>query len=101
MKLGGPDRNLLEVIGDGVDAVHLVTLLRKKLGNAKLISTGPVKEPMKDAMEDEPVLIKEEENEPVFQPPVSLSIPHRLHPISEVECSNWLPCTLAPLFYSR
>ncbi|KAJ6673958.1 PROTEIN CLMP1 [Salix viminalis] len=83
VELGGPDRNLLEVIGDGVDDVNLVTLLRKKFGNAKLISTGPVKEPMKDIMEDEPVLIKEEENEPELQPPVSSSIPHRLHPISE------------------
>ncbi|KAJ6373179.1 hypothetical protein OIU76_027504 [Salix suchowensis] len=80
VELGGPDRNLLEVIGEGVDAAHLVTLLRKKFGNAKLISTGPVKEPMKDIMEDEPVLIKEEENEPVLQPPVSPSIPHCLHP---------------------
>ncbi|KAJ6295411.1 hypothetical protein OIU78_023435 [Salix suchowensis] len=83
VELGGPDRNLLEVIGEGVDAAHLVTLLRKKFGYAKLISTGPVKEPMKDIMEDEPVLIKEEENEPVLQPPVSPSIPHCLHPISE------------------
>uniref|UniRef100_A0A6N2K253 HMA domain-containing protein n=1 Tax=Salix viminalis TaxID=40686 RepID=A0A6N2K253_SALVM len=83
VELGGPDRNLLEVIGDGVDDVNLVTLLRKKFGNAKLISTGPVKEPMKDIMEDEPVLIKEEENEPELQPPVSPSIPHCLHPISE------------------
>ncbi|KAF9662101.1 hypothetical protein SADUNF_Sadunf18G0018300 [Salix dunnii] len=83
VKLGGPDRNLLEVIGDGVDAVHLVTLLRRKVGSAEIISKGPVKEPMKDIMEDEPVLIKEEENEPVLQPPVSSSSPYCLHPISE------------------
>ncbi|KAG5225238.1 disease resistance protein [Salix suchowensis] len=83
VELGGPDRNLLEVIGEGVDAAHLVTLLRKKFGNAKLISTGPVKEPMKDIMEDEPVLIKEEENEPVLQPPVPPSIPHCLLRISK------------------
>lgn len=83
VELGGPDRNLLEVIGDGVDALHLVTLLQKKFGNAKLISMGPVKEPKKDTMEDEPVLIKEEENEPMLQRPVSSSIPHYLDPISE------------------
>jgi hypothetical protein len=86
VELGGPDRNLLEVIGDGVDAHYLVTLLQKKFGNAKLISMGPVKEPKKDTMEDEPVLIKEEENEPMLQRPVSSSIPHCLDPISEVEC---------------
>lgn len=83
VELGGPDRNLLEVIGDEVDALHLVTLLQKKFGNAKLISMGPVKEPKKDTMEDEPVLIKEEENEPMLQRPVSSSIPHCLDPISE------------------
>lgn len=83
VELGGPDRNLLEVIGDEVDALHLVTLLQKKFGNAKLISMGPVKEPKKDTMEDEPVLTKEEENEPMLQRPVSSSIPHCLDPISE------------------
>ncbi|KAF9662099.1 hypothetical protein SADUNF_Sadunf18G0018100 [Salix dunnii] len=83
VKIGGPDRNLLEVIGDGVDAGHLVTLLRKKFGNAKLISPGPVKEPMKDVMEDEPLLIKEDETEPMLQTSISSSIPRGLDTTSE------------------
>lgn len=37
----GDEKNQLTVIGDGVDAVSLTSLLRKKLGFAELISLVP------------------------------------------------------------
>ena len=84
VELGGPDRNLLEVIGDGVDDVNLVTLLRKKFGNAKLISPVPMKEPMKDVHES--LQIKEEETEQMLKSSISSSNPRGLDTTSEVEC---------------
>ncbi|KAJ6732285.1 hypothetical protein OIU79_003419 [Salix purpurea] len=77
---GGPDRNHLGVIGDGVDAVHPVNCWRNMFGYAKL---GSQQEPMKDVMEDVAVQNKEDENEPMFQPPVPPSIPPRVHPSRE------------------
>ncbi|KAG5232115.1 heavy metal-associated isoprenylated plant protein [Salix suchowensis] len=42
--LGGQDKSQIEVVGDGVDAVELVNLLRKKVGYAKLASVAAVAE---------------------------------------------------------
>ncbi|KAI5576367.1 hypothetical protein BDE02_09G040400 [Populus trichocarpa] len=36
--LGGEDKSQIEVVGDGVDAVQLTNLLRKKVGYAELAS---------------------------------------------------------------
>ncbi|CAI0552172.1 unnamed protein product [Linum tenue] len=41
--LAGPDKTQIEVTGDGIDSVSLVTLLRRKVGFAELVSVGPVK----------------------------------------------------------
>jgi len=40
--LAGPDKNHIEVIGDGIDSVALTTLLRKNVGYSELMSVGPV-----------------------------------------------------------
>ncbi|KAF9669664.1 hypothetical protein SADUNF_Sadunf14G0130700 [Salix dunnii] len=42
--LGGQDKSQIEVVGDGVDAVELVNLLRKKVGYAELASVAAVGE---------------------------------------------------------
>ncbi|WOH00796.1 hypothetical protein DCAR_0520171 [Daucus carota subsp. sativus] len=42
--LGGEDKNILIVIGDGVDAVTLTQALIKKLGGATLVRVGPLNE---------------------------------------------------------
>jgi len=84
--LNGQDE-MLVVIGDGVDLVHLVSSLRKKLGHAQLTSVAHATEPIKDAIEDERVLVKKvEEDEPTLQPLASPSTPHHIYPNNEVEC---------------
>lgn len=40
--LAGQDMNHVVVTGDGIDAVALTRLLRKKVGSSKLLSVGPV-----------------------------------------------------------
>ena len=55
--LGGQDKSQIEVVGDGVDAVDLVNLLRKKVGHAELASVAAVGE-------------KKEVNESAAQPVV-------------------------------
>jgi len=85
--LTGQDKMLLVVIGDGVDLVHLVSSLRKKLGHAELVSVAHATEPINDAIEDERVLVKKvEEDEPTLQPLASPSTPHHIYPNNEVEC---------------
>lgn len=39
-----PDKNLIEVTGDGIDVVLLTTLLRKSLKYAEVVSVTPVEE---------------------------------------------------------
>ncbi|KAG5597417.1 hypothetical protein H5410_038649 [Solanum commersonii] len=46
------EKNLLTVIGEGIDAVELVNIIRKKVGFAKIVNQGP-----------EPVEKKEEKKE--------------------------------------
>ncbi|WCJ37339.1 Copper transport protein family [Euphorbia peplus] len=50
--LGGDDKSQIEIVGDGVDAVHLTTLLRKKIGHADIVSISAVGE--KKAEEKKP-----------------------------------------------
>ncbi|KAL3502941.1 hypothetical protein ACH5RR_037390 [Cinchona calisaya] len=40
--LQGQEKNQIEVIGDGIDAVVLTTLLRKNVGRAVLLSVSPI-----------------------------------------------------------
>lgn len=42
--MAGQDKNQLEVIGEGIDAAGLTTLLRKNVGSSELVSVGPVPE---------------------------------------------------------
>ncbi|KAL6845830.1 hypothetical protein ACP4OV_024405 [Aristida adscensionis] len=44
MGVTGDGRDRLEVVGDGVDPVCLVTCLRKKIGHAELLQVEDVKE---------------------------------------------------------
>ncbi|CAN6268183.1 unnamed protein product [Urochloa humidicola] len=68
MEITGDGRDKLEVVGDGVDAVSLVSCLRRKLGHAEILQVEEVndnklvldgnettKEPDDTAPEPEPV----------------------------------------------
>ena len=46
--LKGQDKNQIEVTGDGVDAVALISLLRSKVGFAELVSVSAVGEQKDD-----------------------------------------------------
>ncbi|XP_044970206.1 heavy metal-associated isoprenylated plant protein 16-like [Hordeum vulgare subsp. vulgare] len=65
MVITGDARDQLEVVGDGVDAVCLVSCLRKKLGHAQIIKIEEVKKP-EEKKKDDP---KPEPAEPVYLPP--------------------------------
>ena len=78
--LGGQDKSQIEVVGDGVDAVQLTNLLRKKVGYAELASVEAV---------------GEKKEEPAVQP-VAWSVYgggmpqtyiHPIHPHQDPSCS--------------
>ncbi|CAL1407993.1 unnamed protein product [Linum trigynum] len=65
--LAGPDKTQIEVTGDGIDSVALVTLLRKKVGFSELVSVGPLEEkkeedkkPEEDSKPSAPVVLSYE-----------------------------------------
>ncbi|XP_037481630.1 heavy metal-associated isoprenylated plant protein 46-like [Triticum dicoccoides] len=66
MEITGDSRDQLEVVGDGVDPVCLVSCLRKKLGHAQIIKVEEVKKPeeKKEEKKDEP-----KPAVPVYPPP--------------------------------
>ena len=43
MGLEGADKDKVAVIGDGVDAARLATIMRKKVGHTDIISVAEVK----------------------------------------------------------
>ncbi|KAF5746195.1 hypothetical protein HS088_TW06G00362 [Tripterygium wilfordii] len=51
--LGGKEKDQIEVTGEGIDAVELTDLLRKKVGFANLVSVTPV-EAKKEEKKEEP-----------------------------------------------
>ncbi|XP_030441822.1 heavy metal-associated isoprenylated plant protein 47-like [Syzygium oleosum] len=61
LSMKGADRDVIEVTGDGVDAVDLVNKLRKSVGHAKLETVDDVKEEKKEE--------KPKEREPLPPPP--------------------------------
>ncbi|KDP22993.1 hypothetical protein JCGZ_01715 [Jatropha curcas] len=50
--LGGQDKSQIEVIGDGVDAVQLTTLLRKHVGYSEIMSVSAVEQKKDEKKED-------------------------------------------------
>ncbi|KAM3387548.1 hypothetical protein ACQJBY_010408 [Aegilops geniculata] len=52
MEITGDARDQLEVVGDGVDPVCLVSCLRKKLGHAQIIKVEEVKKPEEKKKEE-------------------------------------------------
>ncbi|KAK3004433.1 hypothetical protein RJ639_020044, partial [Escallonia herrerae] len=66
--LKGEGKNQLEVVGDGIDAVVLTTLLRKNVGFAVLVSVGPDKK-------DDEKKDTEKKNEATIMPPLWVSYP--------------------------
>ncbi|XXG66941.1 hypothetical protein AAC387_Pa06g0398 [Persea americana] len=50
----GADKNLVVVIGEGIDSVGLTKSLRKKLGDAELVTVAPVEEKKPDDKEKKP-----------------------------------------------
>ncbi|KZV47742.1 hypothetical protein F511_40159 [Dorcoceras hygrometricum] len=43
----GPDKNQVEVVGDGIDVVVLTKLIRKKVAYAEVVSVGEAEKPHK------------------------------------------------------
>ncbi|XP_037470910.1 heavy metal-associated isoprenylated plant protein 46-like [Triticum dicoccoides] len=82
MGITGDARDQLEVVGDGVDPVCLVSCLRKKLGHAQIIKVEEVKKPDEKKKEDPkppapmPVPVHPP---PYFYPPSSY-YPHQYPP---------------------
>ncbi|CAL1407996.1 unnamed protein product [Linum trigynum] len=56
--MAGPEKTQIEVTGDGIDSVALVTLLRKKVGFSELVSVGSLEEnkPVEDSKPPTPVV---------------------------------------------
>ncbi|XP_038705081.1 heavy metal-associated isoprenylated plant protein 46-like [Tripterygium wilfordii] len=75
--LGGSEKDEIEVTGDGIDAVKLTDLLRKKVGFAELVSVTPVEEKKKD----EPAVV------PMFW---SYGVPQ--YKVYEIKGNNYSPC---------
>ncbi|KAA8539076.1 hypothetical protein F0562_025768 [Nyssa sinensis] len=51
--IAGKDKDEVVVIGDGVDAVRLTSLLRKKVGHADLVSVEEVKRKVEEKTKDQ------------------------------------------------
>ncbi|EMS57369.1 hypothetical protein TRIUR3_01188 [Triticum urartu] len=73
MEITGDARDQLEVVGDGVDSVCLVSCLRKKLGHAQIIKVEEVKKPeeKKEEKKDEPKPAVPVYPPPCYHPPKS------------------------------
>ncbi|KAF7009582.1 hypothetical protein CFC21_024098 [Triticum aestivum] len=56
MGITGDARDQLEVVGDGIDPVCLVSCLRKKLGHAQIIKVEEVKKPEEKEEEPKPAV---------------------------------------------
>ncbi|KAL6845829.1 hypothetical protein ACP4OV_024404 [Aristida adscensionis] len=69
MGITGDARDRLEVVGDGVDSVCLVSCLRRKLGHAEILQVEEVKD-KKPADEKKPAAAEEKKKlgEPTAQP---------------------------------
>ncbi|KAL9334024.1 hypothetical protein Peur_074163 [Populus x canadensis] len=82
--LGGEDKSQIEVVGDGVDAVQLTNLLRKKVGYAELASVTAVGEGNDDDKVEQPV-------QPVDWPGYVGVMPqtyiYPIHPHQDPSCS--------------
>ncbi|XP_011032085.1 PREDICTED: uncharacterized protein LOC105131026 [Populus euphratica] len=78
--IGGQDKSQIEVVGDGVDAVQLTNLLRKKVGYAELASVEAVGE-----KKEEPAV------QPVVWPVYGGGMPqtyvYPIHPHQDPSCS--------------
>ncbi|KAM3387550.1 hypothetical protein ACQJBY_010409 [Aegilops geniculata] len=72
MGITGDTRDQLEVVGDGVDPVCLVSCLRKKLGHAQIIKVEEVKKPE----------VKKEDPKPPAPMPVPVHPPPYFYPPS-------------------
>ncbi|CAN0927287.1 Heavy metal-associated isoprenylated plant protein 16 [Linum grandiflorum] len=70
--LAGPDKTQIEVTGDGIDSTGLVTLLRRKVGFAELVSLGPVEEKNDDKPPEEDPKPEEGKEEVVLPTPAAL-----------------------------
>ncbi|KAJ8532237.1 hypothetical protein K7X08_012160 [Anisodus acutangulus] len=63
------EKNLLTVIGEGIDTVKLVNELRKKVGFANIVNQGPETEDSKKKEVEKPADKKEETTQPVISVP--------------------------------
>ena len=69
MGITGDARDQLEVVGDGIDPVCLVSCLRKKLGHAQIIKVEEVKKPEEKEEEPKPAVPVPGNPPPCYYPP--------------------------------
>lgn len=90
MSVEGEDKNLVVVIGEGIDSVGLTKSLRKKLGDAELVTVAPVEEkkqpePEKKKPDDKDKKPDNKEIDPWLYGPgpviyVQVPVPHTYNP---------------------
>ncbi|XP_044492595.1 heavy metal-associated isoprenylated plant protein 16-like [Mangifera indica] len=91
----GDDKTQIEVTGDGMDAVALTSLLRKKMGYAEIVSLGPVAAEGKKDKDK-----AEKGNDPKIQSqevwPCHGGVPHYVFiPAPPCECDPYYnPCSI-------
>uniref|UniRef100_A0ACD5V5F5 Uncharacterized protein n=1 Tax=Avena sativa TaxID=4498 RepID=A0ACD5V5F5_AVESA len=92
MGITGDARDQLEVVGDGVDSVCLVSCLRKKLGSAHIVQVEEVKDPKPEVKKEEP-----KPPVPVYPPPPCYPGPGYYHhpcPSQMVVCDEPSGCAI-------
>lgn len=67
------DKDCLVVVGDGVDSVTLVTVLRRKMGSAELVSVGSAEEKKKEPEPKPKPTTVAESSKSTWQPMPSVS----------------------------
>ncbi|XP_027063248.1 heavy metal-associated isoprenylated plant protein 16 [Coffea arabica] len=80
--LQGKEKDQIEVVGDGIDAVKLATLLRKNVGYAELVTVSPVGEKKDGDKKDDGKTDPSSTEPPVVwstYPYVYSSVPHHLY----------------------
>jgi hypothetical protein len=72
--LKGQDKDQIEVKGDGIDTVKLVTIIRKKVGHAEIVSVAEDKKEEKKEEEKKPEVVPLTVWPPSYHVPVSYPI---------------------------
>lgn len=87
----GKDKDQIEVVGEGIDAVQITTLLRKSVGYSEIVSVSAVEEKKDEKKED-----KKDDQKPMIwtpYPSYTYVVPN-YQPPYEVRDSYNDPCSI-------